>query len=307
MICQQCEAEISDNCNFCTQCGAEIQRAGDVVQRSPRTNYRLDLGKLLSDTFELYKRHFGTMCLVGLLLFGVPMIFYVGSQLSNVMMQTVAPRGGRDTIVFTFLLMGIFFSMMLLQNLAQWYFILGAIRQSLYLARGGIGFQTHQMFPPFMMFLKMVGIMLLIMCITLPMILPAGITYGVAMFTLGVHNDMFLPLFTAAIVLFIAAICGMTWVQIRLFLAQMFIADRDAGVIDSMKDAWRISSGNFWMLLLACFVLWIFAMLGFFLCCVGIIMTIAITSLGSVLAYLQLTGQPNCLDYPPPQDLEEQR
>jgi hypothetical protein len=41
------------------------------------------------------------------------------------------------------------------------------------------------------------------------------------------------------------------------------------------------------------------SLLGFLACCVGIILTIAMGSLGGVLIYLQLTGQANCLDYPP--------
>jgi hypothetical protein len=246
------------------------------------------------------------MCLVGLLLFGVPFVFYMAGQIASWMMAMMKPARVNDNIVFDFLFMGIFILMQLLQALSQWYFALGSIRQCLYLARGGTGFQANQMFPPFMMFLKVSGFILLVFCITLPVLLPIAAIVGVTVF--GVGHNVFanpaadhwtVPLTVAAFLVFIASLCVLMWIHVRLFLGQMFIADRNAGVVDSIKYAWRVSSGNFWMLLLSVLILAILTMMGYILCCVGVVFTVAIFSLGTTLAYLQLTGQPNCLDFPP--------
>jgi uncharacterized membrane protein len=193
----------------------------------------------------------------------------------------------------------------ILQTILIWYIMLGIIRQCLYTARGGIGFQMNLMFPPFMMFLKMVGLMLILFIIMLLFLLPALGTLLIGALT-GTLGEIIRSNHSIASVLFVGGLflsllvgyCAVIWINIRLYLAWIFIADQDAGIIDSMRYSWQASSGNFWMLLLASLVLGIGSMLGIFLCGVGLILTAAVMCLGIALVYLQLTGQPNCLDCP---------
>jgi len=316
MICQHCGAEIPDTCKFCTSCGTEVtpkkpEYPTHDFARVPIQvpTCKLDFGKLLGDTFELYQRHFGTFCLVGLLLAGIPGIFYVGALLSHMAAQLTAMTGGHVSLVLLF--GGLYFCMMILFTLTLWYLTLGTIRQSLYIARGGRGFQTNLMFPPLMPYLKISGLYFLVGCLCTALMLlswlPAVVTFlitGTLAANAGFANDaipigMIVAMFVGGLFYFLG-LCAAIWIAIRLYLAQFLVADTETGIIASMTQSWRISRGNFWMLLLAVFVLNFLAMLGFFLCGIGIIFTIALSWLGTSLAYMRLTGQPNCLDYPPP-------
>jgi hypothetical protein len=308
MNCQYCGSEIADNVNFCPHCGATFlsqEGISDFATTSlagaPRR--RLDFGKLLNDTFALYKEHFGTMCLVGLILVGVSTVASFGSEVPRLALQITIVAHGSVSLIVLFAVLTFFAA--IFQVLAQWYVALGAIRQGLYLAKGGMDFQTNMMFPPFRLFLKMVGAMFLVALITggimMIFLLPAAIMLMVAfaagmMDGNGLSDGMIVMLVVSGLFYLVGA-CISVWCSIRLNLAQVFIADQDTGVIDSLRYSWRVTSGNFWMLLIALIVLGICGCAGMLLCCVGLILTVAIPCLGMALAYLQLTGQPNGLDY----------
>ena len=309
MICNNCRAEISDNSNFCTYCGTAQDNFADASNylagtpgHSAGAPRYLDLGKLLGDTFEFYKQHFGTMCLVGVLLYGIPVIINICGSVSQFAATTIGKADGPVPLVVS--LLGLNVLLAFCQPLAQWYLTLGAVRQCLYVARGGVGFRADLMFPPFMMFLKMIGLMLVVALVTLGFMLPGTLTavIGLIMLNPPPGEDFFdpslaVPLIVIGVPLFILGLCATVWISIRWYLAYVFIADQNTGIIDSMTYSWRISLGNFWILLLAAIVLGICSMVGMVLCCVGIVLTIAVSMLGAALAYLQLTGQPNYLDY----------
>ena len=299
MICPHCGIEVSDNSNFCTGCGASLYSAGTPA--SPPA-YKLDLGKLLEDTFELYKRNFGTMCLIGLITLIVPLVFAPFDAIANVI-QGIA-RQTDNTALWVAAIVGKT-CVSVLQTITQWYIFLGIVRQCLYTARGGTGIRINLICPPFMTYIKFIGILLVLACIQFGIMLPPVLTFIIGLFMIGFSQaqtaaDPFplLGVIGVTFCVFIPCFCFWVWLTIRLHLAQFFLVDQDMGIADSIICGWRISSGNFWMLLIVMFVLVICAMLGVFLCCVGIIMTAAISWLGTTLAYLQLTGQPNCLDYP---------
>jgi len=274
--------------------------------------YKLDLGKLLEDTFEFYKAHFGTMCLVGLLMIAIPLIFGGPASIVEFFLRRTTPAGALQldaapAALTAFLtLMGLYLLLRFLDTLAQWYVMLGAIRQSLFIVRGGTELQANMMFAPPMMFLKVVGLLLLIICIHFGIMLPwllcfisfAAMNGFNQLGNLG--NSPFLAvLLVANFLSFLVGMCCSIWVGMRLYLAPVFIADQNMGIIDAMKSAWRVSSGNFWMLLLGAIVLGICSCLGMILCCIGIFLTIPISCLGAALVYIQLTGQFHCRDYPP--------
>jgi hypothetical protein len=315
MICQHCGAGIPDDSKFCTYCGAPlvpqdtdhfadppVDIAGTPVFSIPYRN-KLSLDKLFGDTFELYKRNFGTMCLVGLIFVVIAFAFLPFSFATEYLKEMAEAEENRALWVMA-VAGDICFS--ILHTILMWYIMLGVFRQCLYLARSGIGLQARMLFPPFMLFLKYVGLVLVVTCIVygilLLCLLPAGIAFlGAYLSGAFADNNFPVPIMVPLVVCVFVGGCVATWVGIRLYLAPIFIADRGAGIGDAIKDAWRVSSGNFWRMFLAVIVLAIVTFLGYFLCCVGIILTIAIGFLGHVLIYLQLTGQPNCLDYPPVQ------
>jgi len=312
MICQHCGAGIPDDVNFCAYCGTPLvpqapsHSADSPVFPTPY-RYKLSLNKLLEDTFELYKRNFGTMCLVGLVVIVGMCVFVPFNAAADFILEM--ERVAEDTVLLTMALVGKI-SLQILQTIFLWYIILGMIRQCLYLAKGGTGFQARMFFPPFRGFLKYAGLMLVTQCIILSIVLlfalPPAILFAVA-YSAGAFADnnnvsaaIIIGTVTIGILCAVTGVCVMIWITTRLYLAPMFLVERDAGIGNAIRDAWRVSSGNVWMLILAMIVLTMGSMLGFCLCCVGIILTYAICMLGMALIYLQLTGQPNGLDYSPP-------
>ena len=302
MNCQLCGAILSYNSGFCGNCGTPLTPQGvDYPGFSYTPARRLHVGKLLGNTFEIYKRHFGTMCLVGLVLFGIPLVFGICSSIVNNAAQRINVI--EDASLY-FMMQGISILLSIFQTLAQWYVMLGAIRRCLYIARGGTDFQSNMMFPPAMMFLKVCGLMLLVSCINggiiMVTLLPAAavfmIPYTTGMFNGNELSPELIALIAVGSVFLIIGVCVTIWVCIRLSLAQVFIAAQGAGIIDSMGYSWRVTSGNAWKLFWTIFVLAICSISGILLCCIGIILTIAMSYLGIALTYLQLTGQPNYLD-----------
>jgi hypothetical protein len=188
----------------------------------------------------------------------------------------------------------------ILQTVIQWYVMLGVIRQCLYTARGGTGIRMGLICPPFMTFLKFAGMILVLACIQFGIMVPAAVPIIIGVVILGwsqnANDPLAMTMIVAGCCIAVPCFCLWLWISIRLSPAQSFLADQDLGIADSFMYGWRASSGNFWMILIAGFVLAICAMLGMILCCVGAFMTLAISWLGGVLIYLQLTGQANCLD-----------
>ena len=136
------------------------------------------------------------------------------------------------------------------------------------------------MFPPFVTYLKIVGLMIILTCIGVAFISPVLLQ----------KNDI------VAVVVAIIFGIPFTWLTIRLILAQLFIADQDTGIIDSIRRAWRITSDNFWVFLAGVLIFGVCSMVGTLFLYVGLILTLAIPFLGISLAYLQLTGEPYYLD-----------
>jgi len=79
-----------------------------------------------------------------------------------------------------------------------------------------------------------------------------------------------------------------------LMFSQFFylIVDRNVGVIESLELSKQITYGNKLMI----FVLWLLAtaliLLGFVMCCIGVVFTAPLVSLMYAVAYLAMTGQP---------------
>jgi MFS family permease len=313
MICQQCGAELPEEDNFCIFCGTPTGRT-DIPAVRPVFAPKLNISKLLGDTYYLYTKHFGTLCLAALVLCGVPMFFSVCGDAAAGFIKTAENRGLIPALYAIVILCYI------LNVVAQCYFSLGVLRPCLYLARGGSGAKASLMFPPFMMTLKMMGLYVLLFIIYF-------VLFMMALFPLiggiiaGRHPDGGFAVVLCVLALSFPMFCLFCWIVTRLYLSQSFLADQNTGVIDSMRYSWRVTSGNVLRLLVGVIVLAFFAMLGMIpyiigvvflaisgggmmsypiwlmvVLLLGMILTVNISWLGMVLAYLQLTGQPNCLD-----------
>jgi len=296
MICQHCGATISDGDNFCIYCGmAQEGVSASPVQQTIRP-IKLDLAKLLGNTLTLYFRHFGTMCVIGLIVMGFLTFFDVCGAVTG---QTVLFSG-------------------FLGLLASCYTWIVAIRQCLYTARGGAGFLPNLMVVSLMTYWKMVGLLFVSFCITFGfsglLATPFAVIVLVSALLLG--NSIMNALATAGITMVIAGVVIMFYPAVRLWLPYCFLVDRNMELIDSVTTTWRMMAGNFWALFCALFVFsacwfcWIIPCMvvsqfflgwdensiqGTLLMNFGGIFLAPMLYLVSVLAYLQLTGESHYL------------
>ena len=313
MNCPNCNAEIRDNSNFCTHCGA-------TVGQQYASQRGLDIGKVVGDTFTLYMRHFGIMCLVGLLVAGIPAAFQI-CQVS-LLEQVAAPVPNENPVQAPFALLSMIvfpFGFLFILSIVQCYLAIVAARQCLHIARGGTGFREDMMFPPVMMFLNMLGMTLIVTCLIMALAIPGAIVIGVAATVVASFARLAgpaLPLMWVLIAfLGVLVIAPIFWLSIRLWLAIFYIVDKNTDCIDALKKSWSTTSGNFWALLGTAILLmcpifcWMFvchglvyamngdiAMMqttpGILLWTAGSVPIALFAQLGGVLAYFQLTGQP---------------
>ena len=292
MICQHCGTTISDAENFCTSCGMPQEEGTQQATRP----IKLDFIKLMGDTFTLYGRHFGTMCVLGLIVMGIQTFFDV--------------CGAVTKQVFLF---SIFFGI-----LASCYTWIVAIRQCLYTARGGAGFLPNLMVVSLMMYLKIVGLVVITLCIVFGFsaLLATPFAVIVLVSALFLGNSIMNALATAGITMVIAGVVIMFYPAVRLWLPYCFLVDRNMELIDSVTTTWRMMAGNFWALFCALFVFsacwfcWIIPCMvvsqfflgwdknsiqGTLLMNFGGIFLAPMLYLVSVLAYLQLTGESHYL------------
>jgi hypothetical protein len=153
----------------------------------------------------------------------------------------------------------------------------------------------------------MIGLHLIIACIAILFLPLGGIIYAVV--------DQ--PIVIKTIAGCVGASPFICYLLTRLWLASIFLADRNARVFDSIRDAWQVSSGNFWKLFVSIIVFFPCVICVAFLC-VCVLMAIFKTEtdsvlelllvytvfapffpiifLGSGLTYLQLTGQSHYLE-----------
>jgi hypothetical protein len=220
MICQHCGATIPENSNFCTYCSTAVAQQYEAKPQHI-VSRKLDLDKLLGDTLTLYVRHFGIMCVIGLIYAGISVIFEVGGIVTE--MPELFNILGMPVLCYLFI----------------WI-----IRQCLYTARGGTGLQWNLMLPSFGMFLKILAIGCVIVFSAAVGTLPAASL----VFGLYVMDDLPIAVKVIVFVAIVGAALLPCYIATRLWLAQYFLVDRNMGIIDSIDSAWQASSGNFWKL-----------------------------------------------------------
>jgi len=300
MICPTCGKEIQDDTHFCIYCGAAVSPQS-VPSRQIRTR-RLNIVKVLNDTFTLYMRHFGTMCLVAMIFVGMTAAINVCQ--CSVQADMINAKG---IIAVQPRTLGFIYGLALLAFLVQCYAMIVYVRQCLYTARSGAGLAEGLFFPPVFLYLKMIGFLLIYFCIlTVPVCLATFVSILGAFVVFG-------PGPLSLLVAIFAAILFICWLAIRLSLAYYFLVDQNTGILDAFTKAWQASSKNFWalfgtFLLLFCpIICWMLACHGLaygvglqiaasipgtLLLHIGSIPVVLLTWFGGGLAYLQLTGQP---------------
>ena len=291
MNCPHCGATIPDNSDFCTFCGVAISQEFTLPVSS--TGHKLQFGKLVLDTFGFYLRYPMVFLVVGLVICGITGIFELFAAMT---------KDSPLTHVFS-----------ILGGLALCYTSVVAIRQSLYTVRGNPGIQGDLLFPPFIMSLRMLGLFLLYLCV----VVVIGISLGVLIAAAAIAGGEEAVMVVVGVILIPLGMISL-WIIVRFYLNMWYIVDANRGIIDSIVEAWRVSSGNalkllssfivFFTPVLVCAFVCAFVCGYFFevdiesvnwviICHVVLIPFIALPWLGGSLAYLQLTGQSHCLEW----------
>jgi len=220
MNCQHCGATIPENTNFCTYCGATATQQYEIKPQHIGAR-KLNLAKLLGDTFKLYGRHFGIMCIVGLIYVGIPAIFEIYSIATENHIIFEA-HGIFNEKITLFSILGF---------LVQCYVMIWAIRQCLHTARGGTDLQWNQMFPSFGMFLKMLALNLVVGFAIFFGALPAFFLIDISFMD---DPPIAIPIVIACAV---GAALLPCYILTRLWMAVCFFVDRNMGIVDSMNNA----------------------------------------------------------------------
>jgi hypothetical protein len=258
--------------------------------------YRLNIGKLFGDVWNLYKQNFGKMVVISLIIIGISISFGI---LTPVVRFVLEKQEELRYVAVAFS----FFNALVGNILGIWLY-LGALQFILSIARGYEP-RYSMLFPSIGKFLKGFGAAVMMgIIIYIPILLGIGIM-AVAWFLWGNSDDSRMVLVIISVLLGLVSTVCVVYVSIRLTLAFPFIADRNDGVLASLNNSWTATRGNVLSLFAGFFVLGLCAVSGILLGGVGIILTYAVTPTGMVLAYLQITGQPNICDYqrntqPPP-------
>jgi len=302
MTCPHCNAEIREESNFCIYCGTAVGPQSPQYAE-PR---RLNSTKVLGDTFKLCIRHFGILCLVGLIVMGIPAII-------NICQVSVQGMNESPFAVADLTALNVGLGLWFLALLANCYVWIVAIRQSLHIARGGTGLQKGLLFPPLFTLLNMIGLMFIVT------VIGSALAFSLAVLSLFVNFGGFPSGFTAVLGGFALVITAFVlWFSTRFWLAQYFLVDQNTDCFDALSQAWEASAGNFralfgMIILFMCPIFcWTFLCFSFaeawseeiemmetvhgiLLFSAGLAPLALLTWLSSALAYLQLTEHANDL------------
>ncbi|REJ69240.1 MAG: DUF975 family protein [Planctomycetota bacterium] len=240
---------------------------------------RVDIGDVLSRTWEIYKEQWG-MCIAAI------MIVYVISggvgMVTNIVTQVAGAIGDPVLIVLCLVVFQI------VGQVFQLWLWLGASLAMLDVARGR-KLELSRLFAGGPYLLRSIGAYLLFSLATTAVL--AAFVGIPALVAFAVTQDEQVTLVATGIGVVVALI-PFIYISLAMSQYQLLIVDKDAGAIESLQLSWQITKGN----KLALFVLGLVAvgliLLGMLACCVGVFFTAPMTVLLFVVNYLAMSGQP---------------
>lgn len=168
-----------------------------------------------------------------------------------------------------------------------------------WLAPGWIRLQRHVLehgtdsFPALFsggeVFLNFIGWRILFNVVSIGTFVVSAIPGG-ALLAVGVLRDANMALVVSGVVLLVLlAVPTSIYVALGLALGDHAVALEGAGPLEALDRSWELTRGNRVALFVYLLVTGLFTMLGFFLCCVGVIGTRAVTDVGTTESFLLLT------------------
>jgi hypothetical protein len=255
----------------------EAPKIGEVPGAVSLTHQRISFDEVINMTWAVFQQHIGPLAIVGLFVFGINAVqqgigFGVGllnGTINDPVFNIVSNLG-----------------LQVLGLLVQPIIMLGTMVPCLKLMRTGhtipgdfMGFTRYYgtcLLKDFLIYLVMGGAMLMAAAPTI-VLLAMQQPEGAMIVGLGT---------------FVVLIVPMIWVSMGILLSTLFIADRGAGAIDSLKLSWDFMNGNRGAAFLLSLVVGLVG--GLFACCTlgfGTIVLTPFISLMWTIIYLLATGQ----------------
>jgi hypothetical protein len=255
---------------------------------------RVTFSALLDNTVTFFQREILGFILIGVAFFVLAIVIMVFRMAIDA--AAMADQFDETTIF------GMYGGIFLLQTMVQLFFFYGALLTILHMARGG-GFQFGMLFSASPMMMKGIGLGILYSLLSYIGLLPmAGVLVwyevvggGFDSFEEAMEGEQFL-IFFALMGCGLLAIAWTFFITLRFLWSFVVLADKNCGVIESLRQSWRISRSNSLTLILA-MVLLAFISLGVYLftCGLGIIVVIPFMFCGLVVTYMLMAGQPSMM------------
>ena len=80
------------------------------------------------------------------------------------------------------------------------------------------------------------------------------------------------------------------FLTVKLTLAPFYTIDKGMSITDALKASWDDTSGNWWQLFGSIIIMVIIVLMGFMLCCVGVVYTACVGYIIEVLLYKVISG-----------------
>lgn len=239
-----------------------------------KTN-KLQIGKLFSQSLEIYKKNWFNFILIGL-------IFMFISGIQNFSGLSFDQVTGE-----------LFFSPSGIIGIITWvasvYLGIGFIRYMLKLVNGEVaklkdifyGVDSVEHFA----FVVLVGIVSGLILILAA--IPFGISFGMFVMSFWISGPHFLLLFLGLLL-----IVPFVFVALGLMFSKYIMIENKGGnveVMDAIKDSWKMTKGYKWKLLWLGIVVFFFNILGFLALGIGLIITLPVSSIIMTAAYKSLS------------------
>lgn len=252
---------------------ANIPLDGELPHR------KIDLGDLLSTTWEIFVQQWPMAIVMGLVFMGIN----VGISIGTSILTNIGAFSGEPAVMVITQIIG-----QIISFFGQTWLQYGLMFTALRWARTGT-IQVNDFFAVGPFYLRALGqVFLTNLLIFGVLAMFAGIPAGVA--AAAQARDGIL---IAALIGGLISLPLLIYIGLSLFLSSYFLVDRRQGVIESMGSSNRYMLGNRGGMFLAGLVVGSLGLLvGIITCCIGFLVVAPFGSLMASVAYLRITGQP---------------